>query len=459
MNLSEIKAKLKNGELILDEGKLYTLEEWTKIAYAQAQEELYDLLQLTKKIQLNSCYGALLNAGFRFGDERLGASTTGSGRAITTHMIEKIAELLEGKPNGVHVRLIKRYPHPVNCPGGIPKKAGNGAKFVKTLNIPVEQFMDESFFEVNPNGMMPVYRAVVFESSAPDAKWLRYSSVIIYSDTDSCYFVSAGAFDKKSAVTIADETAKLTNESFPEFMREAFLCQPGFDGHIKAGREVVATRGLFQAKKKYMLKVFDLEGKPVDKIKSMGSEIKKADTPRIIQLFLKHTVDMILDGKPYDAVAKYVNEQRSEIIKSSTSMFGLGVAKQVNDMDKFEAEYRNPGVILTDAGRKITIPGHARAALNYNHLLTEYDQGAKTVRSGDKVVVFYLLPNDYKFKAIAFPSEMSRFPEWFSEAHFEVDKSVTEDKMFDNKLGGVFAAWGYEVPTPQSVFLGNLLEF
>lgn len=52
MDLAEIKHKLKIGELILSDGKLFNLTEWSKIAYAQAQEELYDLLQLTKKIQL-----------------------------------------------------------------------------------------------------------------------------------------------------------------------------------------------------------------------------------------------------------------------------------------------------------------------------------------------------------------------------------------------------------------------
>ena len=60
-------------------------------------ESDFDLLQLTKKIAMNSLYGALLNAAFRYGDVRMGASTTASGRRITKHMMESIHFILTGK--------------------------------------------------------------------------------------------------------------------------------------------------------------------------------------------------------------------------------------------------------------------------------------------------------------------------------------------------------------------------
>jgi hypothetical protein len=52
MNIDEIRTGIKNGSLILDGSKLYTREEYEKIQYAAQQAEHYDLLQLTKKIQL-----------------------------------------------------------------------------------------------------------------------------------------------------------------------------------------------------------------------------------------------------------------------------------------------------------------------------------------------------------------------------------------------------------------------
>jgi DNA polymerase elongation subunit (family B) len=370
---------------------------------AKRQEEHYDLLQLTKKISMNSLYGALLNVAFRFGDERMGASVTASGRQITTHMIETIGYLLTGQWNPL----------------------------VKTTSV-------------DKNGKL------VHEYSTE-------SEAIIYGDTDSCYYLCMGATTMAEAIEIADAAAEGVNDTFPSFMREVFNCQEEFNTLIKAGREIVGIRGLFQAKKKYMIKVVDLEGAAVDKMKSMGSEIKKSDTPKVIQKFLKTTVDMILDGRDYDSIATYVNQQRKHVLKN-LSIFNLGVAKQVNNLDKFTAEYNNPGSMRSDSGGKLTIPGHARAACNYNLLLDAFDKGTKPIKSGDKVLVFYLKKNDYDFESIAFPAEMSDFPAWFTQ-NFSVDITKTENRMFDSKLAGIFSALGKDVPTPRSVLINSILEF
>lgn len=88
--------------------------------------EYYDMLQGVKKVLLNSTYGATLNEFCRFHDSRLGASTTGSGRQITTHMIETIAKLLLGDnaPKLVKTVEIDKNGEPVNiytidCPDGL----------------------------------------------------------------------------------------------------------------------------------------------------------------------------------------------------------------------------------------------------------------------------------------------------------------------------------------------------
>ena len=370
-----------------------------------ALEEHYDLLQLTKKISMNSLYGALLNQAFRFGDERMGASVTASGRQITTFMIENIGEVLTGEliPLKKETKLDKKgkLQHLYTCD----------------------------------------------------------SEAIIYGDTDSCYFKCLGATNIEEAIEIADLTAQEVNSRFPGFIRNAFLCQPGYDTLIQAGREIVGSRGIFQAKKKYMIKVIDKEGKRVNELKSMGSEIKKSDTPKIIQIFLKDTVNQILDGVDYDDVATFVNNERKRIMKSGkVSLFSVGVAKQVNELDKFLAEYRAPGSQRSKSGKKLTIPGHARAALNYNFMLEQFDKGAKLIASGDKVLVYYLRPNEYNFESMAVPSDMTRFPDWFLE-NFKVDKSKTEERMFDSKLEGIFTAIGKDVPSPQSVLTNSLMTF
>ena len=386
--------KKKYAKLAKDE------KDAVKKAEYQKQEENFDLLQLTKKIQMNSLYGALLNVAFRFGDERMGASVTATGRQITTHMIETIGEMLTGE----RIPLVKST-------------------------------------STDKDG-----RLIHEYSSASEA--------IIYGDTDSCYYKTF-ASNKEEAVEAADLAAEGTNATFPAFMREAFNCQPEFDELIKAGREIVGERGLFQAKKKYMIKVVDLEGFAVDKLKSMGSEIKKADTPKVIQLFLKSVVDKILSGAEYDEIAKFVNEQRKAILKSADNVFHLGVAKQVNNLEKFTADYmqfEKPGI------RRVNLPGHVRAAINYNEMLHSFDTGGKSIRSGDKVLIFYVKKNEFAIESIAIPADLPRFPQWFND-NFSVDKAKTEDKMFDNKLSGIFAALGKDVPSPQSVLINSLLEF
>jgi DNA polymerase elongation subunit (family B) len=67
-----------------------------KLVETKKTSELFDLQQHTMKIFLNSTYGALLNQWFLYSDPRLGASTTGSGRQITTHMTEEISYISTG---------------------------------------------------------------------------------------------------------------------------------------------------------------------------------------------------------------------------------------------------------------------------------------------------------------------------------------------------------------------------
>jgi hypothetical protein len=289
-----------------------------------------------------------------------------------------------------------------------------------------------------------------------DTPYFFANDVLVH---NSVYFSCVGATSKESAVAIADTVAEELNSSFPQFMRDAFNCQENFDNLIKAGREVVGRRGLFQAKKKYIIKVVDLEGTPVDKLKSMGSEIKKADTPKIIQQFLKNTVDMILDGADYNSIAEFVNKERLNILgKSGGNLFSVGIAKRVNDIDKFMAEYRSPGSIKSSTGGKLAIPGHVRAACNYNFLIDIFEKGGKTIKSGDKALVYYLKPNQYKFESIAFPAELTRFPDWFLE-NFKLDRNKTEKLMFDSKLDGIFSSIGKDVPSPQTVLTASILEF
>jgi hypothetical protein len=287
------------------------------------------------------------------------------------------------------------------------------------------------------------------------------SNTIIYGDTDSAYF-KTHASSKEDAVLVADQTAKETNETFPAFMRGSFGCQSGYDDLIRAGREVVAIRGIFQAKKKYILRVVDLEGTAVDKLKSQGSEIKKADTPKVIQQFLKELMGHLLDGVDYPTIERFVNDKRKLLLGKDGDIFSMGVSKQVNNLDAFYAAWVRAGKPekgkVNINGTPTNVPGHVRAAINYNDQVQQHEEGPKLIKSGDKVIIFYLKPNSARLKSIAFPGDTYRFPAWFDE-NFAVDMRLTEQKMIDSKLDGVFEAMGWEVPTPQKALLNKLLRF
>lgn len=422
--------------LIQDGEKLYTAQEWEAIEEADRQEEHYDLLQLTKKIQLNSTYGALLNEAFKFGRKEIGASTTACGRQITTFMMGAIHQLV---------------------------RPGTSTTIEKTTQVDSDGKVEH------------IYRTD--------------SDVILYGDTDSCYFLTHES-TLSGAAKVADAAAAGVNRGFTMFMREAFGCQPGFDTLIRGSREVVAVRGLFQAKKKYVLNVVDKDGKPVGqakqlsseqvllpnglysltgdlkqvKLKSQGSELKKADTPKVIQLFLQQLMYKLLGGAEYPEVEAFVNQQRRLLLGKTGNIFAVGVAKQANNLDAFHAAWIRAGkptagkIQLAGAGQAQAVPGHIRAAIHYNELAEQYETGAKRVRSGDKVRIFYLKKNMHGMKSIGFPAELDKFPAWFEE-EFQVDRALTESKMFDNKLEGVFAAIGWEVPTPQNTLINSILKF
>ena len=390
--------KKKYGKLFKEETDPVKKEEYRVL------EELYDLLQLTKKIAMNSMYGALLNVSFRLGRKELGASVTGSGRQITTHMMAAICEFFTGEYSGP----------------------------IKTV-------------EIDDDGKVQnIYRT---EEISP----------VIYGDTDSAY-VKLPARAKDEAVEMADLMAEYVNNSFPDFLRTHFYVQPGFDNMIKAGREIVAERGLFQAKKKYICKVVDLEGAAVNKLKSQGSEIKKSDTPKIIQNFLSDVLNKILDGEKYEAVEDFIIGQRDSLIKNASNIeiISMGVNKQVNKLDSFYEEWKR----FEKTGKKrVNLPGHVRASVNYNEAKLQYEgKSAQLLKAGDKVIIFYVRPNEWKFESIAFPAETTKFPKWFLD-NFTVDTKLTEEKMIDLKLEGIFNAIDWEVPNRQTKLTNSILEF
>lgn len=418
----ELQAQKKHWQ---SEVKRLTKEGGSKdeIETAELKVEDFELMQMSKKLTLNSTYGAMLSPHFGLGRKEMGASVTACGRAITNHMITQIAQTITGKK----AEVTWYY--------------GSSGKRNKE---------DEDLFNSKRSACFIVQDQ-------------RISDVTLLSDTDSCYFRTLKK-NKSDAIARADEIAEFVNEGFPEFMRNTFRCTSSkYDSLIKAGREIVGRRGLFlDAKKKYTIRVVDLDGFEVHKLKMMGSELKKVDTPKVIQDFLKGLLEIILDCPDEEfndlekTLEKYVNSSRKDLVFKVKNPIVLGAAKGINNLDGYYADWKRTE--KSNLG-KVSMPGHVRAAVNYNEMALRFEGGAaKLLKSGDKGLIFYLRPNEFGLKSMAIPIDFDQFPTWFDE-NFTIDRKLTETKMIDSKIEGTFEALGWEIPTPQKTLANKILKF
>ena len=349
----------------------------------------WDKRQLVKKINLNSLYGALLNPGSRFNDPRMGQSTTLTGRTIARHMGAKVNELFTGK-----------YDH--------------------------------------------------------------VGEAIIYGDTDSVYFsaypvfksqIESGEFDwDKDKVTELYETVcEQANETFPDYMATAHNVQNKEQGEIiAAAREVSATSGIYITKKRYAILVYDNEGHREDKddkpgkIKAMGLDLKRSDTPAFMQDFLNELLLKTLTGTSEEEIIERIIEFRSEFRNMPSWL--KGTPKRVNKLTHY---YNSEYMIDPKTGDEIykgkaNMPGHVRAAINYNRMRRmNSDRYSMEIMDGMKTIVCKLKPNPMGFTSIGYPTDETRLPEWYKELPF--DSEEMEQGIITKKIGNLLGVMNWDL--------------
>lgn len=347
-------------------------------------EGFWNQRQQARKILLNSLYGALLNEGLRFYDERMGQSVTLTGRSIVRHMNAKINEVITGE------------------------------------------------YDYRGEG-------------------------IVYADTDSCYF-SAYAFmkdkpefanfdwkNRDAVIDLYDGIADVANASFPEFMKQTFNTSLERGAIIAAGRELVASTGLFIKKKKYALLNYEIEGMRYDtgnqpgKLKAMGLDLKRADTPKFMQNFLERLLMDLLSGAEQKDMFEAIKQFRKEF--ASRPGWEKGTPKKVSALTDYTERHRRTKEMTLEAAMKIragtklkvNMPGHVRAAMNWNHLCeTNGDRYSMRIGDGSKIIVCKLKHNLMKMDSVAYPIDEPHIPQWFKDLPFDHD--AMEQTIIDNKL-------------------------
>ena len=359
------------------------------------QIAFWDKRQLVKKINLNSLYGAILNPGCRFFDQRIGQSVTLSGRTITKHMASQTNQIVTGD-----------YDH--------------------------------------------------------------VGKSIIYGDTDSVYFsaypilkedVDAGRipWTKESVVELYDRISNEVNHTFPDFMVKAFGVDVESGGIIKSGREIIASSGLFITKKRYAALIYDLEGERKDldgkpgKIKAMGVDLKRSDTPEFVQKFLEKLLTMVLLGTPEAQCFQTINEFKEEF--GARPGWEKGTPKRVNNLTKYVDTvklYNKKTQNLENLGqqseqiKKPIMPGHVRASMNWNELRSAYkDNYSLPIMDGQKVIVCKLKSNPMNYTSIAYPIDELNLPSWFKELPF--DHEIMEQTIIDQKIKNLIGVLGWKL--------------
>jgi DNA polymerase elongation subunit (family B) len=365
----------------------------------------WDKRQLVKKINLNSAYGALLNAGSRFFDQRIGQSTTLTGRNITKHMAAKTNEMLTGV-----------YDH--------------------------------------------------------------YGECAIYGDTDSTYYsaypalkddIDSGAitWNKDTAIEVYNTISNQVSDTFPDFLKDTFNIP--FEksvGIIVSSREIVAESALFIKKKRYAALVYDDEGQRKDingsigKVKAMGLDLRRSDTPRFVQKFLMEVLTDTLLYKGEDHVIGLIKAFKQEF--DAMRPWEKGTPKAVNGLTKY-MDRRDVALQAKLQGRKVqlTIPGHVQASLNWN-LLREVNNDRHTgpIVDAQKIIVCKLKETaDNVMTSVAYPIDESHLPDWFLNLPF--DEDAMREAIVDQKIRNLLGVlnWDLNRANKEMAHMESLFDF
>tara|TARA_B100000683_G_scaffold117190_1_gene115230 strand:- start:2227 stop:4698 length:2472 start_codon:yes stop_codon:yes gene_type:complete len=249
---------------------------------------------------------------------------------------------------------------------------------------------------------------------------------VIASDTDSIYinfgplvdkFFSSKSGDKAKLVTILDKICKEKLEPFIEkSYQELATYVNAYAQKMQMKRENIADRGIWTAKKRYILNVWDSEGVRYDeaKLKIMGIEAVKSSTPAPCRKMIKDALNIMMGGTE-DDVINFIDDARAKFKKMPPE--DIAFPRTVSDVNKHKSH--------SSIYAKGT-PIHCRGALLYNHYIREMNLDTKysLINNGEKIKFLYLKKaNPIRENVISFISD---FP-----IELGVDKYIDYDLQFD----------------------------
>ena len=375
--LPEIMERMYNDRVIYKEKMITAQKNYEKKSNdpqkkLQHQKEIsrYKNLQLAKKVNLNSAYGALGNEYFRFFDLDQATAITSGGQLSIRWAELKLNEYMNTMLNTEDVDyVIASDTDSLYIAFGSLVKKVYGSRAQAPTSEKIVSFLDKSCREI--------FEPVIDK---------------IYSDLA----VRVGAFQQK----------------------------------MKMRREVVADRGIWTAKKRYILNVQDSEGVRYTepKLKMMGIETVKSSTPASCRLALAAALKIIMNGDEAD-LQSFI--QRVSLEFKKLPLEDIAFPRGVQGVEKYSASGAS------------AVPIHVRGALAFNRKLSELKLTKKyqKIKEGEKIKYCYLkMPNPLHENVI---SILHTLPKEFG-LELYIDYNLQFEKSFLDPLRAILNVIGWK---------------
>jgi DNA polymerase elongation subunit (family B) len=267
---------------------------------------------------------------------------------------------------------------------------------------------------------------------------------VIASDTDSIYLNLGPLVERvykgreKTTEGIVSFLDKICQMEFEKYIESSYqeLAEyvNAYDQKMQMKRENIADRGIWTAKKRYILNVWDSEGVRYEepKLKMMGIEAVKSSTPAPCRKMIKDALKLMMSGTE-DEVIDFIENARKEFKKLPPEQ--ISFPRSASDVQKYQSS--------SDIYTKGT-PIHVRGALLFNHYIKQHKLTNKysLIQNGEKIKFIYLKkPNSIHENIISFIQE---FPKELNLDKY-IDYDLQFEKAFLEPLKIILDAIGWKV--------------
>lgn len=263
---------------------------------------------------------------------------------------------------------------------------------------------------------------------------------IVYSDTDSLYLNLQPLIEKYSKTDDVIKNINLMDKFCKEILspyteksfNELALYMNAYEQRMVMGRDTLSSKGIFCAKKKYILNEYDSEGVRYDKPKRkiVGLQMIQSSTPKVVKKHLNESLNIILDS---------TEEELQEYVLKVEGNFNKYAVEEISKPSSVDgiSKYSDSKTLYTKG-----TPIHVRGSILYNEMVKKLkmENQLPTIKDGEKIKYTYLIvPNPLKEDVIAFPSEL---PKEF-KLHDYVDYDTQFEKIYLKSLNTILDVIGW----------------